>query len=70
VDWEESEIFQLIESLNLIGGQTILTGIRLEVAMTAVQSGIDFSEIQTENSLKRGISNLSKKTKQQYKNIR
>jgi rsbT co-antagonist protein RsbR len=55
------QIFQLIESLNLIGVQTILTGIRPEVAMTAVQLGIDFSEIQTENSLKRVILTLAKK---------
>lgn len=55
------QIFQLIESLTLIGVQTILTGIRPEVAMTAVQLGIDFSEIQTENSLKRVILTFAKK---------
>ncbi|EDL64864.1 STAS domain-containing protein [Bacillus sp. SG-1] len=55
------QIFQLIESLTLIGVQTILTGIRPEVAMTAVQLGIDFSEIQTENSLQRVILTFAKK---------
>ncbi|WP_409253008.1 STAS domain-containing protein [Bacillus sp. SCS-153A] len=55
------QIFHLIESLALIGVQTILTGIRPEVAMTAIQLGIDFSEIQTENSLKRVILTLAKK---------
>ncbi|WP_421383771.1 STAS domain-containing protein [Bacillus salacetis] len=55
------QIFQLIESLTLIGVRAILTGIRPEVALTAVQLGIDFSEIQTESSLKRVILTLAKK---------
>ncbi|MGM0846201.1 MAG: STAS domain-containing protein [Bacillota bacterium] len=54
------QIFQLIESLNLIGVETALTGIRPEVAMTAVQLGIDFSEINTESSLQRVIMTLAK----------
>jgi rsbT co-antagonist protein RsbR len=54
------QIFQLIESLTLIGVTTTLTGIRPEVAMTAIQLGIDFSEIRTENSLQRVILTLAK----------
>ncbi|MGF2614899.1 STAS domain-containing protein [Rossellomorea vietnamensis] len=54
------QIFQLIESLNLIGVETALTGIRPEVAMTAVQLGIDFSDVKTESSLQRVILNLAK----------
>ncbi|TYR72989.1 STAS domain-containing protein [Rossellomorea vietnamensis] len=55
------QIFQLIESLKLIGVETALTGIRPEVAMTAVQLGIDFSEIKTESSLERVILTLARK---------
>jgi rsbT co-antagonist protein RsbR len=55
------QIFQLIESLSLIGVETTLTGIRPEVAMTAVQLGIDFSDIQTESTLKRVIHTFAKK---------
>ncbi|RIW33326.1 STAS domain-containing protein [Bacillus salacetis] len=55
------QIFQLIESLRLIGVKAILTGIRPEVAMTAVQLGLDFSEIHTENSLKRVIYTFARK---------
>lgn len=61
------QIFQLIESLNLIGVETALTGIRPEVAMTAVQLGIDFSEIKTESSLERVILTLAKKLDENMK---
>lgn len=54
------QIFQLIDSLRLIGVRTILTGIRPEVAQTSVQLGLDFSGIQTESSLKNIFQKLSK----------
>ncbi|PAE23552.1 STAS domain-containing protein [Bacillus sp. 7894-2] len=45
------QIFKVISSLKLIGIQSTLLGIRPEVAQTAIQLGIDFKEITTENSL-------------------
>ena len=52
------QIFHLINALNLIGVKTILTGIRPEVAQTAIHLGIDFSTIHTENSLERIIEGV------------
>ncbi|WP_108670449.1 STAS domain-containing protein [Peribacillus acanthi] len=53
------QIFQLIDSLRMVGVKVILTGIRPEVAQTSIQLGIDFSGIQTENSLQKVISQLA-----------
>ncbi|MBT2688859.1 STAS domain-containing protein [Bacillus sp. ISL-47] len=53
------QIFQVMSSLQLIGVQSTLLGIRPEVAQTAVQLGIDFKNINTENSLKKVIKKLN-----------
>ncbi|MGB8000232.1 MAG: STAS domain-containing protein [Anaerobacillus sp.] len=42
-----NEIFQLIKMLELSGVESILTGIRPEIAQTAVQLGIDFTNVHT-----------------------
>ncbi|MBN8210360.1 STAS domain-containing protein [Bacillus sp. NTK071] len=42
-----NEIFQLIKMLELSGIESILTGIRPEIAQTAVNLGIDFTDVQT-----------------------
>lgn len=52
------QIFQLIDSLRIVGIKAILTGIRPEVAHTAIQLGIDFSDITTESSLQNVIKKL------------
>lgn len=52
---EANQIFNLIASLRLIGIAATLTGIRPEVAQTAVQLGIDFKETPTFGSLKQAI---------------
>ncbi|WP_433750091.1 STAS domain-containing protein [Falsibacillus pallidus] len=49
------QIFQIMSSLKLIGVQSILSGIRPEVAQTAVQLGIDFKEVPTHSSLKQAL---------------
>lgn len=49
------QIFKLMDALKLLGVQTIITGIRPEVAQTAVQLGIDFSNIMTEGNLQNVI---------------
>ena len=53
------EIFQLIDALRLIGTDTILTGIRPEVAQTSIQLGLTFDGIQIENSLRNVFMSLS-----------
>ena len=52
------EIFKLMDALKLIGVRTIVTGIRPEVAQTAVQLGINFSEITTEGNLQNVIRKI------------
>ncbi len=50
-----NEIFQVVNTLKLLGVQSILSGIRPEVAQTSVQLGIDFSQIPTQSSLKQAL---------------
>ncbi len=45
------QLFQLIDALRLIGVRTVLSGIRPEIAQTAVQLGIDFKETRTQSTL-------------------
>ncbi|MCC5803323.1 STAS domain-containing protein [Rossellomorea vietnamensis] len=52
------QIFRLIEALNLLGVKSVITGIRPEVAQTAIHLGLDFSTIHTENSLERIIAEV------------
>jgi rsbT co-antagonist protein RsbR len=52
------EIFKLMDALKLIGVRTIVTGIRPEVAHTAVQLGINFSDITTEGNLQNVIRKI------------
>lgn len=52
------QIFHLIDALNLLGVKSVITGIRPEVAQTAIHLGLDFSNIHTENSLERIIADV------------
>ncbi|MDY0394524.1 STAS domain-containing protein [Virgibacillus halophilus] len=52
-----NQIFQLTNILNLLGTQTTITGIRPEIAQTAVQLGINFSKINTSSSLLQALKN-------------
>lgn len=52
------QIFKLMDALKMIGVKTIVTGIRPEVAQTAVQLGIDFSDITTEGNLQNVIRKI------------
>ncbi|NMH67810.1 STAS domain-containing protein [Rossellomorea sp. AcN35-11] len=52
------QIFHLIDALSLLGVKCIITGIRPEVAQTAIHLGLDFSNIHTENSLERIIAGV------------
>ncbi|AZB41599.1 STAS domain-containing protein [Bacillus sp. FJAT-42376] len=54
------EIFQLVEALKLIGVETIICGIRPEVAQTAIQLGVDFSGIKTESTLQKAVRKLAR----------
>ncbi|WP_079508998.1 STAS domain-containing protein [Mesobacillus jeotgali] len=52
------QIFKLMEALKLLGVRSIVTGIRPEVAQTAVQLGINFSNIITEGSLQNVVKKI------------
>ncbi|MFS0784604.1 STAS domain-containing protein [Bacillus sp. 1P06AnD] len=54
------QIFQLIDALKMIGVDTVLTGIRPEVAQTTIQLGLNFSGIETYSSLKSIFQKLTK----------
>ncbi|WP_113928165.1 STAS domain-containing protein [Bacillus sp. P14.5] len=49
------QIYSIIQALSLLGIKTSLSGIRPEVAITSVQLGIDFKEINTFNTLKQAL---------------
>ncbi|MFD4927588.1 STAS domain-containing protein [Peribacillus butanolivorans] len=50
------QIYQLISTLNLLGIQSTISGIRPEVAQTSIQLGLDFSHVSTHSTLKHALS--------------
>ncbi|WP_226584842.1 STAS domain-containing protein [Halobacillus litoralis] len=50
------QIFQLIDSLRLIGVSATVVGIRPEIAHTAVSLGVDFSHVSTTATLSQAMS--------------
>lgn len=50
------QIYQLISTLNLLGIQSTISGIRPEVAQTSIQLGLDFSQVSTHSTLKQALS--------------
>ncbi|WP_409299960.1 STAS domain-containing protein [Peribacillus sp. SCS-155] len=50
------QIFQLIEALSLIGVKTTLSGLRPEIAQTAVQLGLSFEGMSVQSTLSRALS--------------
>ncbi|WP_053070387.1 STAS domain-containing protein [Alkalihalobacillus pseudalcaliphilus] len=51
-----SKIFQVIEGLKLIGTTASLSGIRPEIAQTAIQLGINFKSVDTYSSLAQALT--------------
>jgi rsbT co-antagonist protein RsbR len=49
------QIFQLINGLSLIGVKTTLSGIRREIATTAIQLGLSFANISIASTLSKAI---------------
>lgn len=49
------QIFQLINGLSLIGVKTTLSGIRPEIATTAIQLGLSFADISIASTLSKAI---------------
>ncbi|MEC3882332.1 STAS domain-containing protein [Halobacillus litoralis] len=53
------QIFQLIDSLQLIGVSSTVVGIRPEIAQTAVQLGVDFKNVTTTATLSQAMAGQS-----------
>jgi len=51
-------LFKLVYSLRLLGVETILTGIRPEIAQTSVKLGIDFRKINTKATLEQALEEI------------
>ncbi|WP_144463572.1 STAS domain-containing protein [Siminovitchia fortis] len=49
------QIYQLSQTLDLLGVKSTITGIRPEIAQTAIQLGLDFSKIDTYSSLQQAL---------------
>ncbi|WP_195694674.1 STAS domain-containing protein [Priestia megaterium] len=49
------QIFQLIDTLNLLGIKSTLSGIRPEVAQTAIQLGLSFENIRIKSNLAQAL---------------
>ncbi|MGD6819032.1 STAS domain-containing protein [Metabacillus sp. 84] len=54
------QIFQLIDTLNLIGVKTTISGIRPEIAMTAMQLGLSFDKTNIKSTLSQAIADSKK----------
>lgn len=52
------QIYQIIQTLSLLGIKTVLSGIRPEVAMTSVQLGIDLKDIKTFSTLQQALQKM------------
>lgn len=50
------QVYQLISTLNLLGIQSTISGIRPEVAQTSIQLGLDFSQVSTHGTLKQALA--------------
>lgn len=50
------QLFRLVEALRLLGIKSVISGIRPEIAQTAVQLGIQFNEITTVSNLEQALN--------------
>ena len=53
-----NQIFKVVDALGLLGVETIITGIRPEVAQIVVSQGIDFSSLNTKANLHQAMNEM------------
>ncbi|WP_257208752.1 STAS domain-containing protein [Bacillus sp. AFS031507] len=53
------QIFHLIKALRLIGVTSTLTGVRPEIAQTAVQQGLEFNGVPTYSTLRQALISMA-----------
>lgn len=63
------QIFKVMDALKLLGVQTIVTGIRPEIAQTVVSLGLDFSKQVTRANLQQALSDIELFKKNDGKNV-
>ncbi|WP_226584752.1 STAS domain-containing protein [Halobacillus litoralis] len=54
-----NDLFNLTKTIKLLGTRTVLTGIRTEMAIAAIQSEMDFKELETFNDLKQALLTIN-----------
>ncbi|PLT35410.1 STAS domain-containing protein [Bacillus sp. V5-8f] len=57
------QLFQVVDSLRLLGVEAVITGIRPEIAQTVVSLGIDFHNIKTYATLQQALNAYRKREK-------
>lgn len=50
------QLFQLVEALDLIGVQTVLSGLRPEIAQTSIQLGLSFEKVKIVSTLAKALT--------------
>ena len=53
-----NQIFKVVDALGIIGVETIITGVRPEVAQIVVSQGIDFSSLNTKANLHQAMNEM------------
>lgn len=56
-----NDLFNLTKTIKLLGTRTVLTGIRTEMAIAAIQSEMNFEELETFNDLKQALITINDK---------
>ncbi|REJ09122.1 STAS domain-containing protein [Halobacillus trueperi] len=54
-----NDLFNLTKTIKLLGTRTVLTGIRTEMAIAAIQSEMNFEELETFNDLKQALITIN-----------
>ncbi|ELK46441.1 STAS domain-containing protein [Halobacillus sp. ACCC02827] len=54
-----NDLFNLTKTIKLLGTRTVLTGIRTEMAIAAIQSGMNFKDLETFNDLKQALVTIN-----------
>ncbi|RHW38016.1 STAS domain-containing protein [Neobacillus notoginsengisoli] len=57
------QLFKVISSLELLGVQSVLTGIRPEIAQTVIKMGINFANVNIKTNLQQAFEELDRKNK-------
>ncbi|MCA1010302.1 STAS domain-containing protein [Halobacillus halophilus] len=54
-----NDLFNLTRTIELLGTRTVLTGIRTEMAMAAIQAGMNFDQLETYSDLRQALEAIN-----------